>query len=268
MKIKTIAAAAFLAISTMAFGQDKCKEIIDIFSDLDRVPDYNFSTLQIDNIEKNGKTERLQVKQYGGGDNGLKNVAFDFQSPARVKGIRILQAEKKGKSDDRWIYMPELKQTRRIAMGDRYKAFVGTELTYNDMTIRYYDEDTHEMLDENASIQVGGVTYSAWQMKATPIKKKEVEYAYRISWFDKKTYVPVKIEFYDKNGKCFKTCTCDKLEMVKGATGIEYPLRRQATYKNEVTGRRSVITVKDFEFDKIISNNYFTQNWLNTGKAK
>lgn len=268
MHLKKFAAVAVFAISTLAFGQDKCKEIIDVFSDLDRVPDYNFSTLQIDTIEKNGKTERMIVKQFGGGDNGLKNVAFDFQTPARVKGTRILQAEKKGKADDRWVFMPDLKQTRRIAMAERYKSFVGTELTYNDMTIRYYEEDTHEMLDEDEPIVVGGTSYSTWKMKATPVKAKEVEYAYRISWFDKKTYIPVKIEYYDKKNKLIKTYTCDRIDMVKGATGIEYPLRRQSTYKNETTGRRSIITVKEFEFDKIISNNYFTQNWLNTGKAK
>ena len=31
-------------------------------------------------------------------------------------------------------------------------------------------------------------------------------------------------------------------------------------------GNKTTIIVDKFEFDKPVSDNYFTQNWLNTGK--
>ena len=55
--------------------------------------------------------------------------------------------------------------------------------------------------------------------------------------------------------------------MVKGKTGIEYPLRRKNVITNLVTGRKTIATVKEFVFDEPISDGYFSQNWLTTGKA-
>lgn len=256
-------------MSGFCFAQT-AEEIITIFTDLDRVPDYNYSTIFIDNISPNGTVEHMVIKQFGGGDNGLKNTVFDFVQPASAKGTRILQAEKIGRADDRWVYLPELKTIRRIATAERYKSFVGSELTYNDMTLRKLDEDKNEIVSPDENIEVGGVLYNCWKIKATPYKLNEVEYGYRISWFDKKTYIPVRTEFYDKRNpdKMIKINEVEKLEMVKGVTGIEYPLRRCTVVTNLLTKRKSRVVVKDFKFDEKISDSYFNQTWLASGKAK
>ncbi|MCR4822871.1 MAG: outer membrane lipoprotein-sorting protein [Treponema sp.] len=256
-----------LLLASFGLSAQTANDIIKVFCDLDRVPDYNYSTLVLENIEKNGKSEVLEVKQYGGGDNGLKNVAFDFVAPASVKGMRVIQMEKVKKADDRWVYMPKLRQARRIPMTERTKSFGGTEFTYNDMTIRNEDEDKNEMMDSNAKINVNGYDYTTWKIKSVPYKKSEVEYAYRVSWFDKKTYIPVRIEFFDRKDKMIKTYECTKIDMVKGVTGIEYPLRRSNVITNLLTGRKTIASVKDFVFDEKISSTYFTQHWLTTGRA-
>lgn len=267
MKIKVFAIVSVL-LASFGLSAQTANEIAKVYCDLDRVPDYNYSTLILENINKNGKSEKIEIWQYGSGvDNGLKNVAFDFKAPASVKGMRVLQLEKLKKADDRYVYMPELRQSRRIPMTERTKSFGGTEFTYNDMTIRNEDEDDNSILDPNAKITINGNSYSCWKMKSVPYKKSEVEYSYRISWFDKKTYIPVRIEYYDTKDKMIKIYECLKIEIVKGATGIEYPLRRSNVITNLVTGRKTIATVKDFVFDEKISDAYFTQNWIVTGKA-
>ena len=55
---------------------------------------------------------------------------------------------------------------------------------------------------------------------------------------------------------------------MKGATGITYWLRRQNLFTNVLSGRKTRVTVKEYVFDKKISDGYFTQNWLSTGKAR
>lgn len=263
---KFLLTLSFLCTSFLLFA-DSAQDVIKVFCDLDRVPDFNYSTLILENIERNGKSETLEIKQYGGGDNGLKNVAFDFIAPSNVKGMRVIQMEKIKKADDRWVYMPKLRQARRIPMTERTKSFGGTEFTYNDMTIRNEDEDENVMMEDSAKITVNGTDYTCWKIKSTPYKKSEVEYAYRISWFDKKTYIPVHIEFYDTKDKMIKLYECLKIDMVKGVTGIEYPLRRSNCISNLINGRKTIATVSDFVFDEEISSTYFTQHWLTTGKA-
>lgn len=267
MKVKILAIVSVL-FASFSLAAQTANDIAKVFCDLDRVPDYNYSTLILENIEKDGKKEVIEIHQYGSGvDNGLKNVAFDFKAPASVKGMRVLQLEKLKKADDRWVYMPKLRQSRRIPMTERTKSFGGTEFTYNDMTIRNEDEDKNEIVENEAKITVNGNSYLCWKMQSTPYKKSEVEYSYRMSWFDKKTYVPVRIEYYDSKNKMIKLYECLKIEMVKGATGIEYPLRRSNVISNLVTGRKTIATVKDFVFDEPISDAYFAQHWLTTGKA-
>ena len=267
MKVKFFAIVS-VWFASFALAAQTANDIAKVFCDLDRVPDYNYSTLILENVEKDGKREVLEIHQYGSGvDNGLKNVAFDFKAPASVKGMRVLQLEKLKKADDRWVYMPKLRQSRRIPMTERTKSFGGTEFTYNDMTIRNEDEDKNEIVEDEAKITVNDNSYLCWKMKSTPYKKSEVEYSYRMSWFDKKTYIPVRIEYYDSKNKVIKLYECLKIEMVKGATGIEYPLRRSNSISNLVTGRKTIATVKDFVFDEPISDAYFAQHWLTTGKA-
>lgn len=276
MKFKTSLSVlfCFLVLGSLAFAEEKltAEQIAKTMLELP-VPDYSFATLILDITEKNGKTEQYTLKEYGGGDNGLKNAVFVFTAPASVRDTRILQSEKTNKDDDKWVYQPSLRTTRRLGVGDRSKPFVGTELTYNDMSTRKVGDDTHEMLSEEEKVTVtsaayGSVTYTTWKLKETPIKAKarDVEYAYRYVYIDKKTYLPVRYESYDKTGKLLKTMVIEKIDNIKGFE--DYVLRRSVNVVNEVTGRTTHVTVKECTFDKKISPAYFTQQFLSTGKAK
>ena len=271
MKQMSLMTALLVLFGSLCLGAQEKKltaqEVCTILCDNDRVPDYNYTTLILENISKNGNSEMLEIKQYGGGDNGLKNVAFDFRAPAGVRGMRVLQLENIKKADDRWVYEPRLRQSRRIPMTERNKSFGGTEFTYNDMRIRNEDEDENTMLEDPVEITVAGTAYTCWKIKSVPYKKSEVEYAYRISWIDQKTFIPVHIEFYDDKDVQIKLYECIKLEIVKGVTGIEYPLRRSNRVINLVTGNQTIATVKDFVFDEEIPSSFFTQSWLTTGKT-
>ncbi len=235
-------------------------------------PPFSTATIQFDTVEESGTvSERREVKQYGKiFKNNEINTVFEFTSPASIKNMRILKAEKIGRNDDNVVYLPELRQVRRVPMSERNTSIVGTELTYQDLRIREIDDDKHEMVDENASTTVGDVTYKAWKIKSTPVKRSEVDYSYRLTWFDKDTYLPVRVEYYDKKTKTKlnKTFTIEKIDHVKGITGNDYVLRRLCWVKNEDTGRKTRIYVKDFVFDAKLTEAYFTQSWLQTGKAR
>ena len=61
----------FIASLLFTGFAETAEDVIKVFTDLDRVPDYNYSTILIDNIEANGSVEHMIIKQYGGGNNGL-----------------------------------------------------------------------------------------------------------------------------------------------------------------------------------------------------
>jgi hypothetical protein len=260
-----MALAAVLVLSADVFADDALS-IVKKSCDL-TPPDYSQTVFEADLIDKNGNvTERRDIRQYGNRKNDIVSTVFDIRTPASVKDTRILQAEKKGKSDDKWIYLPSLKTTRRIAAAERQKSWVGTDFTYNDMTIRKAEDDTHEMLSENAKVKSNETEVACWQIKSVPLVNKNVEFAYRIVFYEKVSYLPVRIEYYDKKDTLFKTQCIEKFAKVQGETGKSYWIRQQVRTTNVETGHSTLVKIIKQVLDKEISDRYFTQNWLNTGK--
>ena len=270
MKIlkKLMFASIALVLSSAAFA-DEAYDVIKKSSTLE-APDTSSALMMVYNIEKDGSKEEMPMKQFGRKVNGIKDTVFDIRGPARAKDTRVLQQERSAREDDRWIYMPKLKQVRRIPMGERYKQFVGCEFTYNDMAVRHVDDDKHEMIEKDATVTAGSKTYKCWKIKSVPLKKSEVEYSYRVQYIDKETYLPAKIEYYDKKDqtKLMKTYTTEDWIYLTSKTGKKYVMRMKARIVNEKTGRQTLLEIKDPVMDGPMAPGYFTQQFLSTGKAK
>lgn len=257
------------SLSAAAFA-DEAYDIVKKSSTLP-APDTSTATMMLYNIEKSGAVEEMPMKQHGRTKDDLIYTVFDIRGPASKKDTRVLQMERSKREDDRWIYMPKLKQVRRIPMGERYKQFVGCEFTYNDMAVRHVDDDKHEMLEKDVSITVpGGRKYQCWKIKSVPLKKSEVEYSYRIQYIDKETYLPAKVEYFDKKNQdqIMKTYTTEDWIYLTSKTGKKYTMRMKARMANNKTGRETVLEIKDPIMDGPMSEAYFTQQYLSTGKAK
>ena len=137
------------------------------------------------------------------------------------------------------------------------------------MAIRDVDEDKHEMLEKSVTVTSKGKSYDCWKIKSVPLKKADIEFSYRICYIDKVSYLPMKFEYFDKKDptKIMKVYTTDSYREVKTSRG-KYWLREGACIKNEITGRTTKLDIKDIKLDEGISDAYFTQSWLQTGKAK
>ncbi len=184
--IKKISAATLaLVMGTFAFAIDGTEVMTKAYDR--QKPDFSKAAVQVD-LLKNGKLEETRkVGEYGRCVNGLSDVVMVFLSPASVKDTRFLQKENNGKDDDKWIYLPSLKSTRRVASSDGSKSFVGTDFTYDDMSTREVGDDTHELLKESED---KGNFKDLYVVKSTPKDPKSSQYSYRISWVTKDAFIP------------------------------------------------------------------------------
>lgn len=259
--IRNVALAAALFALSSAFALD-ARGVMQQAHDKKK-PLFTKSAVQMDLIDKNGKVEESRVvTEFGKDVNDLSSVVMIFNSPASVKDTRFLQVENKDADDDKWIYLPSLKSTRRIAASEGSKAFMGTDATYDDMSTRDVDEDTHEFVNENE--EKNG--YTCWVVKSTPKDPKSSQYSYRINWVDKNTNYPIYSEMYDKKGKLLKTLTLEALEKKTGETGVEYDIPMQEYMKNVQTGHSTRLIIRKLVLDQKIEDRYFTSSFLNTGK--
>lgn len=76
-----------------------------------------------------------------------------FIQPPDLRGTSILIIENQDRSDDHFVYFPYLEKVRRIGSSQRADAFMGTDLTYEDLERRYardYDivKQSPETLDD------------------------------------------------------------------------------------------------------------------------
>lgn len=260
MKKITVAAVA-LVMGASAFAIDGTEIMTKVYDR--QKPDFSKAAVQL-TLAKNGKVEETRnVGEYGRCKNNLSDVVMIFLSPASVKDTRFLQKENEGKDDDKWIYLPSLKSTRRVASSDGSKAFVGTDFSYDDMSSRKVSDDTHELLKESED---KGNFKDLYVVKSTPKDPKSSQYSYRISYITKDAWIPTYIELYDKKGKLLKVNEIKSIKKMSGTNNRVYNVPMENVMTNVQTGHSSTIKMVNIEVDKPLADGYFTSNFLTNGK--
>src|SRR5579859_2175647 len=68
-----------------------------------------------------------------------------FHSPDDVRGMTFMVWRHPPRNADRWLFLPGLNMTRRIAASDARSSFVGSDFSYEDISGREVDADTHTL---------------------------------------------------------------------------------------------------------------------------
>jgi len=208
---------------------------------------------------KDGSTTERLLDQYSSKATGTTRTLIVFQKPAGVAGTRFLTVEKTGGGDDRWIYLPSLGKVRRIAASEGSGSFMGTDMSYDDISSANRDAtaDTHAILREEA---VDGET--CYVIESVP-KDASYQYSKMISWIAKDTKVSKKIELYDRKGALAKTLEILKVQDVQGR------LTPMVTKMSTIADKTSTtINVEIMKYDEKIPDGVFTTDYLSTGKVR
>ncbi|MGN0730157.1 outer membrane lipoprotein-sorting protein [Treponema sp.] len=255
LTLKTLTLAAAFAAAVSAFADERGDKIMQRTHDIAK-PNYSRSQVVMTLTDKNGSTEQRNILQYGRNKNDITSTVMDFRSPANIKDTRFLQIENKNAADDKWIYLPALKNTRRVNSSEGSKSFMGTDATYDDLSTREMEEDTHEFIKEDTK---NG--FDCEVVKNVPIDPKSSQYSYRLVWVDKATDCPVYTEFFDKNGKLVKILNVYKIENIDG---FNIPMENKL--ENIQEKHSTYIKIIRIDVKANLSDKIFTQDFLNTGK--
>ncbi len=201
-------------------------------------------------------TERL-IDQYSAKSDGMNKTVVIFQKPASVANTRFLTLESPGKGEDRWIFLPSLGKVRRISSGEGSASFMGTDLSYDDVSSanRNASEDSHAILREE---KLGGK--DCWVVESKP-KAQEYQYSKIISWIDKSSRIAFRIELYDRKGELAKILEILEVQDKQGR------LTPVATRMSTVKAKTSTtIYVDIIKYDDPIPAGVFTTKFLETGR--
>jgi outer membrane lipoprotein-sorting protein len=144
--------------------------------------------------------------------------------------------------------MPALDLVKRIAAGDKRTSFVGSDFLYEDVSGRSLDEDTHDLVQTTDQLYV---------VKNVPKKPETVEFSYFNVAIDRKTFVPMKMEFFDKQGRLYRTIESKKVEKIQDFYTVV-----KSEVKDLKKESKTEMEFSDVQYNINLSDDLFTERYL------
>lgn len=185
-------------------------------------------------------------------DGGRQNFYIYFHEPADVSKMVFMVWKQEEGDDDRWLYLPAIDLVKRIATSDKRSSFAGGVFTYEDVSGRRTGDDTHTLLKEE---KMAGK--DAYVIKNIPKNAGLVEFDHYISWIDKKTFLPIRGEYYNKKGKLYRIIEVEKTAIIDG-----YPTSIRGVGKNLETGLTTTIEFVDVKYNVGLKDKIFQERYL------
>lgn len=198
-----------------------------------------------------GQTRLRELTMLRRNDKGGDQQYFIyFHQPADVRGMTFLVLKYPRRDDDRWLFVPAINLVRRLAARDSAQSFVGSDFTYEHVSGRDPESDSHALRGEEK--RRGKDCYVVESQARAP-----AEYTRKVAWIDKATWLPVEEEYYDVRGELFKVFTADEMRDVSG-----HPTLVKRTMKNVKSGHRTEVVFTDVAYDVGIEPDIFSERFL------
>ena len=181
-------------------------------------------------------------------NGGAQKFYVYFKKPSDVRRMVFMVHKFIDKDDDRWLYLPALDLVKRIAASDKRTSFVGSHFFYEDVSGRAISEDTHELVQTTDEFYV---------LKNTPKDPASVEFSSFTMTIDKKTFIPMKIEYLNKQGETYRII--EALE-VKDIQNI--PTVTKQKVKDLMLGGNTISEFTNIEYNIGLSDDIFTERYL------
>ena len=187
----------FLIVLSVSIVFSMTGEELSILMDNRESPDDVSSELNMEITNKKGRVRKSKIKSISK-DNNAKQILW-FLSPADDKGVSYLKIEHDNQDDEIRLWLPGFKKFRRISSNKKADSFMGSDLSYEDMTSRQMKDYSFKIIDSNADID----GKSCYILESIP-NGIDSEYSRHITWVDDNTYLAIKEESFNQNGDLLK----------------------------------------------------------------
>lgn len=199
-------------------------------------------------IDKDGKEEIREMIMFSQkGEDEKTSTLMRFLSPKSVKGVTLLNIDDGEKI---YLYMPAYNKPRRIASSSKGDEFMGTGLSYEDMSMNFEDKDYEKKLLEEAE--------SVYIIEIIP-SEDDTSYKKIILTVDKEKFYTKKVEFYDINENLIKTFEIAKIKI--DDKGKITPM--EIVFTDIEENQKTKIVMKEIEYDIELSSSFFSIRTLN-----
>jgi hypothetical protein len=182
------------------------------------------------------------------GFSGDQKYYLHINYPSDLKNTVLLVWKHPGGDDDRWLYLPALDLAKRIAASDKRTSFLGSDFLYEDISGRDVNADTHQLFE---------TTNDYYVLKNTPKQPDTVEFSEYTMWIHRQTFLPVKVEYLDKQGKKYRVYEALAVETIQG-----YPTITRSRMKDLALKQESTMEFTRVKYDRDLPEDIFTERYL------
>jgi hypothetical protein len=183
--------------------------------------------------------------------DGNKKQLIWFLEPKDDKGVAFLKIEHDTKDDEMRMWLPAFKKVRRISSKKKGDSFMGSDLSYEDLSSRNLDENEYLRLADKT---IDGK--ECFVIQITPNKSLKSSYSKHMSWIEKSTLNAVKEESFDKRGKLKKKKEFSFMQMK------EYYVMKRIFVEDVQKQHSTEVIFSEIKVDSGINNKIFQEKNL------
>jgi len=194
---------------------------------------------------------KMLEKPKGSKTEGDKSIIV-FLSPADVKGTGLLTYERLDRDDDQWLYLPALRRIKRIASKNKSGSFMGSEFAYEDISAQSLEKYTYSNAVNEETLN--GI--ACYKYERYP-KSKYSGYTKQVVWADKKNFITMKTDYYDRKQELLKTAIFSDYKKMKGVWRIG-----KIHMKNHQNKKETILEWQEDEIQTGLQERDFTKRML------
>ncbi len=185
---------------------------------------------------RDGKTKEQVLRTTAKEIDGKVHSLARFLLPASVAGVAVLTIEGLGDdADDISIWLPKLKRVRKVATSQRGQSFMDTDFNFADLGGTGAEEENVERLADEKVDGRDAYVLRGEGGEGSPYGKVTL-------YVDKETWVPLKVEYQDRDGKPFKRYRTVKLKKFKDRV-----LAAESVMENLQSGSKTTLEILKLE---------------------
>ncbi len=231
--------------------------IIKKVDSVNHVPDSKMEMTMTIIDKRDTKTGKKFIRIERIGENSESKSLIRFLEPPDVKGTSFLTIEHTQGDDEMWVYFASMRKVRKIAVStsDRKDKFMGSDLTYGDMTRRVSNYN-YTLLKEEKLDEV-----DCYVIEEIPVDKKVKEnegYSKKIEWVRKDNYLVMKTEHYDLQNRLEKIFIASQ----PFSMGNDKWIMQKYVMNNILRNHKTILAMDKIQVNLGIKDDVFTTGYL------
>ncbi len=174
-----------------------------------------------------------------------------FLEPKDDRGISFLKIQYKNKDDVMRMWLPAFKRVRRISAKKRGDAFMGSDLSYEDLSSRELSENEYRRIDDD---NISGV--ECYVIEIIPNEEIKSFYQKHISWIDKTNFTILQEHSFNRKGEL------EKKKEYRYTLIKEYQIIDRIFVTNNIKNHTTEVIFSNIEVDNGIEDALFKEKSL------